>query len=76
MKTIRTVSRIVHKEEELRQKPEFKIGDYLMVYAGSYENHCFYCKDIRYNHDSRKFEYFGNVFWADWVPETNVVVGR
>ena len=71
MKAIRTVS--VTREEEFRgtEKPKHNVGDYMRVYCGSYEDHCFTIKDVRYNHDIRKFQYLYS--GAGWYAEGSIV---
>lgn len=77
MKTVRTVRTVQVREETINRKPEFKIGDYCQVYAGSDEGWCFTVKDVRYNHDYGKFEYQGAFgLYSDWKSENMMVRGR
>lgn len=57
MKTVRTVRQVIEKDEELDQKPKYKIRQYMEVYAGQLEGHQFWIKEIRFNHDYTKYEY-------------------
>lgn len=69
MKTVRTVTSVVECDEDVRQKPEFAVGDYMEVYCGEYQGHHFWIKDIRYNHDSARFEYlYGGMLMGGWYP--------
>ena len=74
MKAVRTVTE--WREEEYRgaAKPKHKVGDYMRVYCGSYEGHCFCIKDVRYNHDLGKFQYlYGSVMMGGWYAEGSIV---
>lgn len=59
MKAVRTVHTIKTAEEEYSGKgnPRWKVGDYVKVYCGSNQDHCFTVKDIRFNADTDQFEY-------------------
>ena len=52
-------------------KPEYKIGDYVRVYCGSYEGHCFYVKGIRYDEARQKNEYLYDPY--GWYAEGTIV---
>lgn len=74
MKAIRTVT--TTREETYRgtEKPKWKIGDYMRVYCGNYEGHCFKIKDIRYNHDINKFQYlYDGTLMGGWYSEGMIV---
>lgn len=76
MKTVRTVRMVVEKNERLKRTPRFGKGDYLEIYSGYREGHCFYVKDMRFNHDTDSFEYlYDGMLIGDWVPE-KCLVGR
>jgi D-arabinose 1-dehydrogenase-like Zn-dependent alcohol dehydrogenase len=55
----------------MSDKPKHKIGDYMRVYCGSYEGHCFYIKDVRYNSERKKYEYLYGM--AGWYAENCIV---
>lgn len=74
VKTVRTVTQVVERDETVKAQPEFKIGDYLEVYSGPDEGHNFWVKDVRWNHDRKTFEYlYDGVLMGGWKPEANVV---
>lgn len=65
--TVRTVTSIVTKTEPVAEKPEFGVKDYVQVYCGQYEGHCFWIKEVRWNHDIQKFEYlYGGMLMGGW----------
>lgn len=73
MKAIRTVSVQKVTEYTGREKPKYKVGDYLKVYCGTYQDHCFYVKEVRYNHDHNKFEYlYDSGIMGGWYLEGSV----
>lgn len=75
MKTVRTVTRVVEKTETIRHRPRFGLGDYMQVYYGEYENHNFWIKDIRYNHDRGCFQYlYGGGIMGGWMAEDQIVL--
>lgn len=75
MKTVRTVRQVVQKNENLRCRPLYGLGDYMQVYYGEYENHHFWIKDVRYNHDRQTFEYlYGGGIMGGWMAEDQVVL--
>jgi len=77
VKTVRTVTSVQVRNEELDKKPEYDIGSYLQVYSGYDEGWCFTVKDVRYNHDCKSFEYQGNFgLYSDWKRENMLVLGR
>lgn len=74
MKTIRTVSKIVERNEKVSKTPKFSKDDYVEIYSGYREGHCFVIKDIRYNYDYNNFEYlYGNILLGGWIPENSLV---
>ncbi|MDI6027032.1 hypothetical protein QBK99_12610 [Corticibacterium sp. UT-5YL-CI-8] len=74
MKTVRTVTQTVEANETIRQEPKFKVGDYMEIYCGWNEGHCFRIEDMRFNHDHRTFEYlYGNVIMGGWHAENALV---
>jgi len=55
-------------------KPKYELKQYMQVYCGPYEGHNFYVKDIRYNMDSRKWEYlYDGILMGGWYAENMVV---
>lgn len=77
MKTVRTVRKIVERDEELRQQPQFGIRDYVQIYFGQYEGHHFWIKDVRYNHDHDCFQYlYGGGVMGGWMNERQLVLVR
>ena len=53
-------------------QPKYKIGDYMRVYCGSYQDHCFYVKAVR--EGARGFEYlYDGILMGGWYPETHIV---
>ena len=72
MKAIRTVQKTQESNYEGTEKPKFKEGDYLRVYCGRNEGCYFYVKEVRYNHDTLKFEYLYEPY--GWYPEGTIVV--
>lgn len=74
MRTTRTAHQIVERDEDIPQKPEFQIGDYVEVYSGRNEGHHFWIKDIRFNYDHGQFEYlYGVPLLGGWHLENQVV---
>lgn len=74
MKTVRTVTKIVERDEEVRHAPKFSIGDYMEVYYGQYEGHNFWIKDIRFNHDRGCFQYlYGGGVMGGWMAEDQII---
>lgn len=73
IKAVRTVTRTIDCEYDGHEKPKHAIGDYMEVYSGSYQGHCFVIKDIRYNHDIRKFQYLYGGFMGGWYAEGSIV---
>jgi len=70
MKTIRTVRKIVKRNERPTKISKYNKKDYVEIYCGHNEGHCFVIKDIRFNYDIDKFEYlYDNVFMGGWIPE-------
>jgi hypothetical protein len=79
MKAIQTVRRVEETEYRGKAKPQYKRGAYMRVYCGSYQDHEFVVKDIRFNHDTNKFEYlYAGILMGGWYDEDSVVpaVGR
>ena len=57
-------------------EPVYKIGDYMRVYCGSWQDHCFSVKDVRYNLDTSKFEYlYDGCLMGGWYAENCIVPG-
>ncbi|HET9285769.1 MAG TPA: hypothetical protein VFR24_27780 [Candidatus Angelobacter sp.] len=74
MKEIKTVTKTQTTEYVGKEKPKWKIGDYMRVYCGSYQDHHFYIKDIRYNADVHKFEYlYDGCLMGGWYQEGTIV---
>jgi hypothetical protein len=74
MKAVRTRTETREEKYTGAEKPKHKIGDYMRVYCGSYEGHCFYIKDVRYNYDARKFEYlYDGTLMGGWYQEGTIV---
>lgn len=73
MKAVRTVTKTQEEDYRGSAKPKHKIGDYMRVYCGSREGHCFYIKDIRYNHDFGKFQYLYGGLMGGWHAEGSIV---
>lgn len=75
MKTVETMRYVMERDEELKQKPEFQMGDYVEVYSGRNEGHHFWVKDVRFNHDHGQFEYlYGTPLLGGWHQENRVVL--
>lgn len=73
MKAIRTIREERETPYTGSAKPKYKVGDYMRVYCGSYEGHCFSIKDVRYNHDRSTFEYLYGGFMGGWYAEGAIV---
>ena len=71
MKAVRTVREMKETTHVGSDKPKHKVGDYMRVYCGSLEGHHFWIKDVRFNHDSQKFEYLHEP-WG-WRQEGTIV---
>lgn len=71
MKSVRTVRELREGPYVGKEKPAFKVGDYVRVYCGSAEGHCFWIKDVRYNHDLSKFEYLYEMY--GWYADGSIV---
>jgi len=70
MKTIRTVRKIVERNERLTKIPKYNKKDYVEIYCGYNEGHCFVINDIRFNHDTGMFEYlYSNLLLGGWIAE-------
>lgn len=78
MKTIRTVTQVVERNEQIGVTPKFNKQDYVEIYSGTYEGHCFTIADIRYNYDTERFEYlyYSYGIMGGWIPENNVVSSK
>lgn len=54
--------------------PEFKVGDYLIIYSGRYEGCCFTVRDVRLapanQWHSERWEYDTGAY--GWLPEGSV----
>lgn len=75
MKTIRTITQVVERDEDIRQKPKLHIGDFVEIYTGHREGHGFWIKDVRFNHDRGQFEYcYGAPLLGGWHLENNLVL--
>lgn len=71
MKSVRTVHELREGTYNGKEKPKYKVGDYMRVYCGSFEGHNFWIKDVRYNYDRNKFEYLYNGY--GWHAEGTIV---
>lgn len=74
MKTIRTIRQVVERDEYVSEAPQFKIGDCVEIYSGTFEGHCFWIKDVRYNHDLERFEYLYGGVMGGWYGEKNITI--
>lgn len=55
-------------------KAKYKVGDYLRVYCGAYEDHCFSVKEVRVNAETGVHEYlYSSFLMGGWYPESHVV---
>lgn len=75
MKSVRTitVTRLQGGTYEGSVMPKHKVGDYVRVYCGTNEGHCFTIKDIRFNEDIDKFEYLYPGPMGGWHAEDMIV---
>lgn len=75
VKTIEVKRIFVESFEDVGREPKFKIKQYVEIYSGSlYAAHRFYIKDIRYNKDTREFEYlYDAILMGGWYPERCIV---
>lgn len=72
MKSVRT-ERIVRQVEQTyagTKKPRWKLGDYVKVYSGPQQDHCFRVKEIRFNEDIEQFEYYYQTY--GWYNERSL----
>ena len=74
IRTVRTQQNVIEGKYTGSKKPEYKIGDYMRVYCGSHEGHCFSIKDVRFNYDLDRFEYlYGSFLGGAWYGENMIV---
>lgn len=73
MKAVRTITEMREVPYAGSEKPKHEIGDYVRVYCGSNEGHCFVIKDIRYNHDQGKFQYLYDGIMGGWYSQGTIV---
>ena len=75
MKTVRTVMKVIERDEVVKRAPKFNIGDYMLVYYGQWEGHNFSIKEVRFNHDRESFEYlYDGLVMGGWMSEDQVVL--
>lgn len=76
VQTIRTTKLL--EETVVKGTAPFSIGDWVEVYNGSEEGHCFRIADIRWNKDIGAFEYYRDdgPFWCTWYRDGQVVESR
>lgn len=77
MKTIRTVKRVVERDNDvLTLKPQMAVGDYVEIYCGLYEGHNFTVRDVRFNYDWGGYEYLRGDSFGGWYRENFLVLRR
>jgi len=75
VKTVVTITRVVERDEEVAATPKYGVGDYMEIYYGSYQNHHFWIRDVRYNHDKGCFQYlYGAGVMGGWMNEDQIVL--
>lgn len=79
VKTIQTVRSRVEGEANLREMPEFKVGDWVEVYYGQYEGHNFVIKDVRWDYDHPEgYQYLRGDFvdGGAWYHENQLILRK
>lgn len=76
MKAVRSITKLTETEYRGSEKPKHKVGDNVRIYCGSDQDHHFVIKDIRFNHDTGKFEYRRDGLGGfEWRAEGTIVSG-
>ena len=74
-RSVQTVRRVEESTYTGNAEPKFKMNQYVRVYCGTKQDHCFRIADIRYNHDIRQFEYLYGGAFGCWQSQDSLVEG-
>ncbi len=75
MEAVRIVrtEKLVASPYKGREKPKFKVGQWLKISCGRDEGHSFVVRAVRFNLDTDQFEYWREALFAnEWLSERNL----